>query len=232
MAEQTTTSYLGVAQTGVVLLGRSPSGTYYELNLEGMNAGFIPGEWLWTEDKLDSRTALAQVTMSDVAGEGGNVDDTVSDDIDIESGEVWVISDFTITGTAAQAVGVMKYNVLVSSLPSTNGSKAWFTTDRTCPDARTEIFHIDEGFMEYACDIVGVEYAWAADDGAYSETPTCKTVTPGWCKEYLGELGCDLRIVGPATITLKCTATTAFAAAEEQTCSLNCHGRKVNKVVV
>jgi hypothetical protein len=192
---------LGAAPQGAVLLVRDPAtNKYYELALDGLNSLFIPGEWLEAIDKVDSRNAKAEVVFNDAAGTGGTLGDILTGVVSIPDGEVWIISDFGVTGTAQQTTGRAKYNIRVSSFPKVDSvDKAYLATDRAVPDAATEVIDIDKGLVD---------------------------------STFIGGLDADLRIVGPATITLVGIVTVAFASGEEQTLTLVLYGRKVHKVVV
>jgi hypothetical protein len=190
---------VGFGVPGVALVVRGLAGGYQTLNLEGLESIFIPGEYLQVVDKLDSRNASAECTVNDEAGTGGEVGDIVSKKIDIPAGEIWIISDFGVTGTAEPTTGRAKYNIPVSIFPKIDGNdKPYLPEDRSVPNATTEIIDIYEGKI--------------------GET-------------YIGELGCFLRIVGPASITLKVTVATAFAVDETQDVTLVLYGRKVHRVV-
>lgn len=200
------TTALGVAAQGSVLLVRDATGNYYELILEGLNAMFIPGEWVWTTDKLDSRNAQVAIALTAVAGNGGVLADVVVGVIAIPTGEVWIVSDFDVVATAVGAPGACTYNILVSSLPKTAAGtdKAWLDANHATPDGTRELINISDGHTYSA--------AWVKDG-------------------YIGELGCQLRILGPASITLALLTTVAFTGVQTQTITLTCMGRKVNKLV-
>lgn len=205
--KQTGTLPLGVAPQGTILLVRSAAGSYSELILEGLNALFIPGEWVWTEDKIDGRTETVDCTQTIVVGNGAAIGDTTVGLIAIAAGEVWIISDFLITSNAAPAAtGVSTYNVLVSSLPKTAAGtdSPLMEANRATPDATNEMIEIPTGYVRNA--------AWAI-------------------AAYIGALGTELRILGPATITLAMLTLTAFTATDTQTTTLDVMGRKVNKLV-
>jgi hypothetical protein len=197
---------LGAAPQGAVLLVRDPvTNKYYELALDGLNSLFIPGEIAQTIDKLDSRNAKAEVVFNDAAGSGGTLGDILTDVVSIPDGEVWIISDFGVTGTAEQTIGRAKYNIRVSSFPKVDSvDKAYLAADRAVPNAATEVIYIRDGILR------------AVPDG----------------ETFIGGLDIELRIVGPATITLVGILTVAFDTGEEQTLTLVLYGRKVHKLVV
>jgi len=195
---------LGVAAQGFCLLVKDASNNYYQLNAEGLNALMMLGEALWTEDILDARNANAEVTvpLGTVPGL------TFTDDIEVPSGEIWIVDTINLVAPADDATGTIVWNALCSGFPLTalGVAKGILSVDRVPLAAQTETIKIDTGFAD--------------DPAGYGVCNVPRNTG----------LGIQLRVVGPATITLfALTATAAFTAA--YTVDLYLGGRKVHKVV-
>jgi len=194
----------GVAVQGFALLVKDSSNNYYQLNAEGLNALMMLGESIWTEDILDARNANAEITVALGAVPGI----TYTDDIEVPSGEVWIVETLNLVAPADDATGTIVWNALISSFPLTalGATKGILSADRVPLASTTETIRVNDGFAD--------------DPGAYG---TCNL------PRNTG-LGTQLRLVGPATVTLYgLTATAAFTAA--YTVDLYLGGRKVHKVV-
>jgi len=193
----------GIAVQGGALLVKNSAGVYYELNLEGLNTLFIPGESAWTVDVIDNRVATATLT----AAIGAAVGTEYSADIAVPSGEVWIINMIATTAPANDATGRANWNCRFSNLTQlvAGTNKGILETNRICLASQTEYYRVATGFMD--------------DEGALGTENLLRA----------NGLGIDLRVVGPATIQpYMITTTAAFTAAYAVTMKL--FGRKVHKV--
>lgn len=194
----------GVAVQGFALLVKDSSNNYYQLNAEGLNALMMLGEALWTTDILDERESLATVTVA----LGAPVGTAQTDDIDIPAGEIWYIQRFGLEAPANDATGAITWNMLVSQFPvvaATGVNKGFFNAARVPIPTDTEQVEVESGNIDVL-------------------------TAPGVLTDRVAGLGKELRLIGPATVTLATiTNTAAFTAA--YVVNLILYGRKVHKVV-
>ena len=200
----------GVAVNGAAILVKNASGVYYELDLEGLDALFIPGESLWVEDVVDLRNAFITRTIA----LGLAAITVYTDTITVPSGELWIIRSVNVTTPAVDATGIAAWNMSWPAL-STKTPVGYFTADRRLGTAASgtlgagvEVINLETGESRDSIDVFAAANVLRANG-----------------------LGCQLRLVGPTVITIT-TTTTAAAWTAAYTYTIALEGRKVRKVTV